>query len=75
MIRIVAKRDKGSSYLMIDGHANFSPGQADIVCAGVSAILQAAMLGFDAIAQQYPDHVSFDLIPDAAAGSADQYTS
>jgi hypothetical protein len=43
--------------IIADGHANAAPHGQDIVCAAVSAILQTAALGLEAIALQYPDYV------------------
>ena len=32
-----------------------------VVCAAISAILETAALGLQAIAEQYPDHVQIDI--------------
>lgn len=57
MIRIRVVVKEGKIVLDADGHANYAPHGQDIVCASVSAILQTAVLGLEAIAEQYPDHV------------------
>ena len=41
----------------VEGHAMYDAHGRDIVCAGVSAILQTAVLGLEAIAENYPGHV------------------
>jgi len=43
--------------LKIEGHADYAEYGNDIVCAGVSAILQSAQLGIINIAEQYPQNV------------------
>lgn len=45
----------------VTGHADYAPRGHDIVCAAVSAIVQTAILGLEAIAQQYPDHVCVEV--------------
>lgn len=43
--------------ILVEGHADYAEYGNDIVCAGVSAILQSAQLGIINIAEQYPQHV------------------
>ena len=43
--------------IVIEGHANYAEYGSDIVCAGVSVLLQSAQLGIINIAEQYPQHV------------------
>ena len=44
----------------ITGHAEAGPYGQDIVCAGVSAIMQTTLLGLEAIADSYPQNVHID---------------
>lgn len=60
MIRIQHSHHGDERTLTITGHANYAPKGKDIVCAGVSAIYQSALLGLMAIAKQYPDHVHIE---------------
>lgn len=62
MIHVVADlRDPNRTTLTISGHAGFAMRGKDIVCAGISAIFQAALLGIDAIARNraYSKYVEF----------------
>lgn len=52
----VTMRD-GYMAIEVDGHADYAPHGQDIVCAGISAIIQTCALGLQAIAETYPDHV------------------
>lgn len=47
--------------LELDGHADFGQRGHDIVCAAATAIVNAAILGLEAVAKGYPEHVSFEL--------------
>lgn len=53
MIRVVLTDGATCVY----GHAEYARKGEDIVCAGVSAIMQAAVLGLLAISEDYPLHV------------------
>jgi uncharacterized protein YsxB (DUF464 family) len=57
MLEVVVRRDNRQrlSSLFADGHADWAEDGTDIVCAGVSAILQAARLGLSEVA-----HVSVE---------------
>lgn len=57
MIKINVSAESGNMTIKVDGHANYGAHGSDIVCAGVSAILQTAVLGLEAIAENYPGHV------------------
>lgn len=57
MIRVEVDSRSGYMNIKVEGHANYAPHGQDIVCAGVSAILQTAVLGLQAIADAYPNHV------------------
>lgn len=52
----ICKKD-GKVSIDVCGHANYDEYGKDIVCAGVSAIVQTAILGLDAIATSYPGYV------------------
>ncbi|AMA72768.1 ribosomal protein [Aneurinibacillus sp. XH2] len=58
MIHITAEMANGQMKVEAVGHANYAEHGKDIVCAAVSAIMQTALLGLQAIAEQYPEHVS-----------------
>ena len=61
MINItVTKEDNGHINIDVNGHANYAPHGQDIVCAGVSAIVQTTLLGLEAIADSYPHNVHID---------------
>lgn len=61
MINIKVNQSSGNMVIEIKGHANFDKHGRDIVCAGISAIAQSAILGFESIADNYPDHVNIDI--------------
>lgn len=56
----VTMRD-GYMAIEVDGHADYAPHGQDIVCAGISAITQSCALGLQAIAEQYPAYVTFEV--------------
>jgi uncharacterized protein YsxB (DUF464 family) len=60
VIRIVAVEDtldnEGGCTLIITGHAN------PVVCAGASALWRTVLLGYAAIAKEYPRQLSFQLV-------------
>lgn len=60
MIKIKTKKKSGDLYIIVKGHANYAPYGKDIVCSGISAILQTAILGLKAIAEAYPNHVKVE---------------
>lgn len=60
MLRISVARNEGEIGILIRGHADYAPRGLDIVCAGVSAIIQAAVCGLREIAKEYPGYVSFE---------------
>ena len=59
MIRIRARLGDGHTSIEVIGHEEHA--EDGRVCAAVSAIVQAALLGLDQIAQQYPHLVSTDI--------------
>ncbi|MFE1631061.1 ribosomal-processing cysteine protease Prp [Brevibacillus reuszeri] len=61
MIKIKVLLDNGEMKIEAVGHANYAEHGKDIVCAGISTIMQTALLGIQAIAQQYPEHVSLEI--------------
>jgi uncharacterized protein len=75
VIIITADRRFGNLKIDVRGHAGYAEHGKDIVCAGVSAITQAAILGLQALAEQYPEHVSFTLTTDTTPGRVDQSTT
>jgi uncharacterized protein YsxB (DUF464 family) len=60
MININVDQKNGEMTISIKGHANYDQYGKDIVCAGVSAIAQTAVLGLESIAENYPDHVKIN---------------
>lgn len=60
MIKIKYSAKPGEVVLNINGHANYAEHGQDIVCAGVSAIIQSAILGLEEIAKNYPDYVKIE---------------
>lgn len=52
--------EDGYMNICIKGHANYAPKGKDIVCAGISAIANTAMLGLQSIARTYPGYVSYE---------------
>jgi uncharacterized protein YsxB (DUF464 family) len=46
-IKIVRNSDQAMIGFSVTGHANTGPHGQDIVCAGVSALTQTAVLGLD----------------------------
>ena len=60
MINITVKEENGHINIDVNGHANYAPHGQDIVCAGVSAIVQTTLLGLEAIADSYPHNVHID---------------
>jgi uncharacterized protein YsxB (DUF464 family) len=58
MVTVKVSIHAGHLKIEADGHANFDHPGKDIVCASVSAIIQTAVLGLQAVAENYPNHVS-----------------
>lgn len=56
MTEIKVRQRNGEIELYMVGHA-----EDKIVCAGVSAIIQTAILGLQNLAEQYPDKISFEI--------------
>ena len=57
MIKVYISQKEGDVSIDVVGHAEHDEYGKDIVCAGVSAIVQTTILGLEAIAQSYPDNV------------------
>lgn len=53
-INIKENQKEGKYSIIVEGHTETQ------VCAGVSAIMQTASLGLQAIAQNYPNNVKFE---------------
>ena len=62
MIHITASLSDGHMELKAAGHANYAEHGKDVVCAAVSSIMQTALLGLQAIAEQYPRHVAIEIV-------------
>jgi len=60
MIKIKYAVESGDMLISVKGHANYGEFGKDIVCAGVSAIVQTALLGLVEIANAYPANVSVE---------------
>lgn len=61
MIKIKVIVKDGETHISIVGHAGYAPAGHDIVCAGVSAVSHAAILGLNAIAEEYPGFVQIQI--------------
>jgi len=61
MVQIKVERGSGKIHIKSDGHANYAKHGSDIVCAGISAILETTVLGLTELAIAYPDYVSVDI--------------
>ena len=59
MVNIVVFKENGKVTIKMDGHAGHGKPGEDIVCAGVSAIIQTALLGLNEISNNYPNHVRY----------------
>jgi len=57
MIEVSIRSRNGEMEIYAVGHANSGPVGQDIVCAAVSAIMQTAALGLQAVAEQYPEYI------------------
>jgi uncharacterized protein YsxB (DUF464 family) len=57
MVQLKVRRNaQGRIYrLSAKGHTRFAPQGSDIVCAGVSAIMQTVILGLDKVARALPE--------------------
>ena len=60
MTSITVSKADGHIIIDVNGHANYNEYGKDIVCAGVSAIVQTTILGLEALAESYPNHVKID---------------
>ncbi|HSQ90150.1 ribosomal-processing cysteine protease Prp [Romboutsia sp.] len=59
MVNIVVHKKSGKVTIDMEGHAGHGKPGEDIVCAGVSAIIQSALLGLEEISKNYPEHVRY----------------
>lgn len=62
MISIRARLGDGLTRIEVTGHEEHA--EDGRVCAAVSAITQAALLGLEAVAEQHPDLVTIDITED-----------
>lgn len=53
--------EEDKKMLSISGHAGYDESGKDVVCAAASAIFQTAILGLQALEQEYPDYVKIIL--------------
>ncbi|MCL1805045.1 MAG: ribosomal-processing cysteine protease Prp [Clostridiales bacterium] len=58
-IRLKGSKDHIEGFL-VWGHARYAPQGADIVCAGVSAVATAAVMG---LARRFPGSVNYRILP------------
>lgn len=62
----------GDGYIIVEGHAGFAPPGKDIVCAGVTALVQTLAL---ALGRSEPaEDISIDLTPGRAVFEYDRLT-
>ena len=59
MIEVRARLGDGLTSIEVAGHEEHAAGGR--VCAAVSAVIQTALLGVQAIAEQHPDLVSVEI--------------
>lgn len=59
MIEVRARLGDGLTSVEVAGHEEHAAGGR--VCAAVSAVIQTALLGIQAIAEQHPDLVSVEI--------------
>ena len=64
MIKIKVIVKDGETHISIAGHAGYAPKGYDIVCAAVSSIAHTAVLGLNAVAETYPDHIEIEIDQD-----------
>jgi uncharacterized protein YsxB (DUF464 family) len=60
VLGIRVNRREGATRIELLGHADFAPRGKDVVCAAAAAIVDTALLGLEALAKAYPDHVTFE---------------
>jgi len=61
VIKIKSYLDNGEMKIHAVGHAGYAEHGKDIVCAAISTIMQTALLGIQAVAQQYPEYVFLEI--------------
>jgi hypothetical protein len=72
VIKIQARMKSGEMQIHADGHAGYAEYGKDIVCAAISTIMQTALLGIQAVAEQYPNHVSLKIISEEGENSHEE---
>lgn len=64
LVNIQVNRSNGKINLNIEGHANYGPNGQDIVCSAISSIILTALLGLEAVSENYPNNVTYKEIYD-----------
>jgi uncharacterized protein len=59
VIVVAAELGDGRMHLTVDGHGNHA--EDGRICAAVSAVVQAAVLGLQAIEAEFPQHIAVDI--------------
>lgn len=59
MVKVKTHIDSGEVLISIKGHAGYAEHGKDIVCAGVSTLVQTMLLGLENISQCYPENVKY----------------
>lgn len=59
MVEIKVSKCSGDVQISIKGHANSNEYGKDIVCAGVSAVVQTALLGLEVMSENYPKYIKY----------------
>jgi uncharacterized protein len=72
VIKIQARMKSGEMQIHAVGHAGYAEHGKDIVCAAISTIMQTALLGIQAVAEQYPNHVSLEIISEEGENSHEE---
>ncbi len=75
MITVTVTLSEEEMQVKVSGHADYAEKGKDIVCAGVSAIVQTAVLGLQAIAEKYPRHVKVTVRGENHGGKLDSVSN
>ncbi len=58
-ISVLINQEGGHTSIQVEGHENHA--EHGRVCAGVTAVTNACILGLEAIAAAYPNHASIEI--------------
>lgn len=60
MIQVKVCSKPGNVSITLNGHANSAPYGQDLVCAGVSTLVQTMILGLETLARENPQYITFE---------------